>query len=220
VGADSKVEKLHCNRCGHTTKHETLHSREHRGSADVETVGEVWWNDHYDLLECLGCESVTLRWTHVFSENSEEEVYFFPPRVSRHVPQWHWNLPPEISSLLREVYTALQADSRQLAVMGTRAIIERTMILKVGDQGKFSSNLSVFESAGFLSSKSRKFLETALEAGHAAIHRGQGASPEVVNTVMDIVENMLQVVFVLGSKAEKIAREIPGRSKPIVSTGN
>ena len=113
---------------------------------------------------------------------------------------------------MQETYTALDADSRRIALMGARTIIERTMVLTAGDVGTFGANLKQFEDLGFLSKHNRKFLEIALEAGHAASHRGHKATPEVVGTVMDIVENMIHGVFVLSKDAEKIRNEIPTRS--------
>jgi hypothetical protein len=189
-----------------------LFSHEYTWYEEIKEAGEhIPYTNRYDLLECLGCDDVSLRCHETCDAFGFEEITFFPPRVSRPVPKWHGQLPEEIQSLLSEVYNALYADGRRLALMGVRAIIERTMILKIGDQGSFPENLSAFESGGFLSRNHREYLKTALEAGHAAAHRAHAAEPDVINTVMDILENLLQAVFVLGSDAAKIRPQIPTR---------
>jgi hypothetical protein len=213
MNPEVQIEKVHCNRCGQATKHRLLFPHEYTWYEEIEEVGErIPHTNRYDLLECLGCDDVSLRCTETVHGYEWEEITFFPPRVSRPLPKWHWQLPEEIQSLLSEVYNTLHADGRRLALMGVRAIIERTMILKIGsDLGSFPRNLTAFESIGFLSRDNREYLETALEVGHAATHRAHTAEPEVINTVMDILENLLQAVFVLGSDAAKLRPQIPTR---------
>jgi hypothetical protein len=99
--------------------------------------------------------------------------------------------------------------------MGTRAIIDRTMVLSVTDAGSFKANLNEFEKQGYLSAHNRKFLQTALEAGHAAAHRGHDAGEAVLNMTMDIVENLVHAVFVLGKQADKVKGLIPPRPAPL-----
>src|SRR5208283_4709294 len=127
---------------------------------------------------------VVLRRDHSSSEDPEAEISYFPPRASRWVPSWRWTLPATIRELLTEVYTALQADSLSIAMMGARAIIEAAMVSKVGDQGTFPANLHAMEKGGFLSKTNREYLEAALDAGSASIHRAHRPDKPQLNTVM------------------------------------
>jgi hypothetical protein len=77
-----------------------------------------------------------------------------------------------IRRIMHEVYIALQNSSRSLCAMGIRATLECAMIDKIGDHGKFITNLDEFEKAGYLSVRQRTALDTIVNAGHAAIHRG------------------------------------------------
>jgi hypothetical protein len=47
----------------------------------------------------------------------------------------------EIADLLTEIYAAVNGGQHRLAAMGIRALLERVMINKVGDQGTFRGNL-------------------------------------------------------------------------------
>jgi hypothetical protein len=53
----------------------------------------------------------------------------------------------------------------------------------------------------------------AFDAGSASAHRSHVPDQDQINTVIDIVENMLQSVFVLEKKAKALKGVIPPRQK-------
>ncbi len=147
----------------------------------------------------------------MFSEWDEPDIRYFPPRVSRHLPNWASALPYDLKAVLEEVYRALDADNHRLPLMGARTLVDMVMVEKVGDVGGFGQKLKGLEKEGFVSSKNRKVLETVLDAGSAAAHRGYAANTADVDIVMDIVENLLQAVYVLHDAAEKLKKSTPPR---------
>ena len=100
--------------------------------------------------------------------------------------------------LMQEVYEALAVDSRRLAVMGARAIIDMVITDRVGDEGVFRQKLNTLEDKGFIGTLDREHLDAAFDAGNAAVHCGHNPSSEAVTRVMDIVEHLLTTVYVLG----------------------
>lgn len=112
---------------------------------------------------------------------------------------------------MHEVYTALQANSRRLALMGSRTLIDLYMSEKVGNAGGFESKLQKLVTNGHLSVDDRQILSAALEAGHAASHRGHNPTAVELEHVMDIVENLLQKIA-LSSSAEKLTDSMPRRT--------
>lgn len=208
--AETEIHSVHCNRCRLRTNHRLLQSHVDAG-ADEHQGFE--WRTEYEMFVCLGCDEVVLRRTHWFSEDPQESVAYFPPAASRWVPGWRWRLPGHISDLLGEVYTALQAGSLSLAMMGARAIIETAMVQTVGDHGNFPANLNQMEQAGHLSANNRQYLQVALDAGSASAHRAHRPTPDQVNTVMDIVENLLHSLFVLAKQTAALKAAIPPRPK-------
>ena len=68
------------------------------------------------------------------------------------------------------------------------------------------------EKQGLISKPNKEFLETALEAGHAAAHRGHKPKVDEVNQVIDIVENLLQS-YVLVNVTEELKQKIPARKQ-------
>lgn len=209
--------RAYCNKCGQRTNHDVLASKHVYDEEEIDlsdgTVHRASVTS-FEMLVCCGCDNVTLRETYYEHGWGEyEHVTYYPPLVSRKLPPWHKDLPDEIRSLLDETYTALHADSCQLAMMGARALIDLTLVAKVGDSGTFKSRLDALVEKGYTSSGNVQILDIALEAGHAATHRGYVAEPDVVNNVIDIVENLLQAVHVLGAVAERLKKEMPRRPR-------
>ena len=210
---EMKIEKVHCNGCLHTTKHYVIAERVNADSECVDAAMQIYmnWSTTYTMLECCGCANVTLRRKFYFFEWEDIEIEYFPPAISRQLPRWHDSLPKEIQELLKEVYTALHADSRRLAIMGARTIVDLFMTDQVGDIGGFAKKLNELEIKGFVSKKNRKVLEAALEAGHAAAHRGHKPKTDEVSQVIDIVENLIQF-YVLEESAKNLKGKTPLRS--------
>ena len=81
-------------------------------------------------------------------------------------------------------------------MMGARTLVDMVILEKVGDVGTFKDKLKALEKAGYVSSQGREVLYAALDLGSAAAHRGHAPTETEVQSVMDIVENMLQAVYV------------------------
>jgi len=87
------------------------------------------------------------------------------------------------------------------------------MINKVGDCGSFNQNLDAMEKQNYISRNNKEYLATALDAGSAAIHRGHRPDEDDLNRVMDIVENFLHSIYVLGGHAKQLKANTPPRPK-------
>ena len=214
--ANEEPHWSHCNECGRETKHNVVHraksSRtypQHDGhSVDV---GSVW-----SILQCRGCDEVAMARVDWCSEDFQDEdgptPTYFPPRVSRRKPDWfdRYETPKDYSGLLDEVYAALHADSRRLAMMGVRTLIDVAIIHSVGDQGDFGKGLKALASANHLSDRDVEVIDAAIDAGHASTHRGHQPSVNDVNVVMDIVERLIHSE-ILAEKAKAVKANTPPR---------
>lgn len=140
------------------------------------------------------------------------QATYFPPRVSRRKPAWasHYDLPSEYLSLLEETYTALHADSRRLAMMGARALIDAVIRRNAGDQQNFNQGLNALAEKYLISKEDRGIIEAAIEAGHASAHRGHKPTDEDVNVVIDIVERLIHAE-ILAEQARKLKMSTPPR---------
>ena len=165
-------------------------------------------------MECCGCHFISLKRTFSFSEYDEAEVEYFPPPVSRRKPEWALKfLSRDLRELISEIYSALHANNRRLATMGARAMLDMAIVDSVGDVGTFHEKLDALQSKGLIGERQREFVEAALEVGHAAGHRGHCPSAESLNLAMDIVENILQQIYVLPHAAVELKKSTPARSQ-------
>lgn len=121
------IENIECNQCGMMIKH-TL-----RGSYDAywheETI-DIHASAEYELLECNGCQTGTLRITEWCSEAPEDHsVEYWPPRKSdldHREPKQFTNMPygSDLESVYRQTVTASNNKLPTLAAAGVRFVIE------------------------------------------------------------------------------------------------
>jgi hypothetical protein len=211
-----KVEEpiwSHCNGCGQETLHKLVNlvKRSRPYDDDIYSIdaGTTW-----RVLQCCGCEEITLSRVDWCSEDDHTEPYipvYFPPRVSRRKPDWLVRQEAAAyHGILEEIYTALHADSRRLALMGARAVIDMAIVKRIGDQGSFARGLNALERENLLSKQERTLIEAAFDAGSAAMHRGHQPTVDELNTVIDVVERVVHAE-VLEEKVKDLASATPKR---------
>ncbi|MGA9998355.1 MAG: DUF4145 domain-containing protein [Pyrinomonadaceae bacterium] len=220
---EEETTKAYCNKCFGETYHQILHVETSKWSEPIDEEVYFYGGDTFEMLKCRGCETITLRHKSWFSTDTNDEgqpnITYYPPAVSRREPDWlndlalYYNMNEDfLEGTLKEIYIALKNDSRRLAAMGVRSLLEQIMIEKVGDQGTFKSNLQKFLDEGYISKLQMKNLETILEAGHAAIHGGFKPSKEELSTVVDIAESVVESIYIHIPKAQDLSSKIPPRN--------
>jgi hypothetical protein len=207
----------HCNECGRETKHDIVTRVDRRRTYDEDRysvdVGSIW-----KVLQCRGCGEVALHRLDWCSEDDRTEGpgpgTYFPPRVSRRKPAWvdRFDVPYDYKGLLDEVYAALHADSRRLAMMGTRALIDAVIRRTVGDVGGFDKGLDALAAKYVIGERDRAIIEAAVDAGHASAHRGHRPDSDDVNVVIDIVERLIHAE-ILAEQAQALRAATPPRKR-------
>jgi hypothetical protein len=211
---EDKIVRVHCNHCGQKTQH-AVRATYTADSIDssIEEAGDCTVSETFEILQCLGCENMVACWTGEHEAFGTAGPNFYPPPISRHAPLWQHKLPPNIYAVSKEIYKALQNDSPRLATMGARTVVDLVILDKIGDVGTFQEKLAQLEKKGYVGKKNQEFLGAALEAGNAAAHRGLALKPDELNHVIDIVENLLEAVYVLEEAANNLRKATPPRAK-------
>ncbi len=219
------IEKFFCNECKRETKH--VIRGEHQATEwDKHEV--VNFIRRMLIIECCGCEYLALvKKTH-FSEDIDysydpvsgdeiqepiwEEV-IYPPVTDRSAPSWFEDLPDQtLRDISQEIYNALQTGSHYLAAFGSRTLIDRLIVLTVGDQGNFKRGLKAPQDSGKISQRERDVLQPVIDAGNAAAHRGWAPSKEQLATILDTVEGLIHGLLVQPKLAEELDDAVPGRA--------
>lgn len=216
-GAD-KI-RLHCNYCLGERWHTTLYKITKEHVEEYDEPGNVYHEIcEYCLAECNGCESISLHTEWWCSGQSEKLISQWPPKMSRRQPKWLADLffteniyNPYKREFLNEIYVSLKNDNLRLAVLGIRALLEQIMVESVEDQGTFGENLAKFEADGYISKAQKEAIAPVIEAGHVSMHRGYKPSKEEVEVIMDVVENVIESIYITKKKASGL--KIPPRVK-------
>lgn len=168
--------------------------------------GNIWL-----ISKCNGCEklNITVETKHAGSEKAIH-TFSYPRLGMRKIPEWTYLLPMKYVEILLEVYSAINEKTFRLALMGSRLLIETFILEKVGDVGSFNNKLNKLLTEGFISKRQKEFLNSALDAGNAASHRGYNPDEQTIKDTMDIVENLLQSE-ILERKAKTINEATPKR---------
>jgi predicted transport protein len=222
--AEESNKWFFCNSCKQKTKH---HVRgKHDNPKDIWD-GVVWYRQRMLIIECCGCEHLEfvemsrLAEGYGYFDNEETAVQneerkwnetIYPPVTYRNPPPWFEDLPdPTLRAISKEIYNSLQTNSHYLATFGSRTLIDRLIVLTVGDKDNFSSGLQALEDEGKLSAHEREILNPVIDAGNAAAHRGWTPTKEQITVILDTVEGLIHRLLVLPGLADELDDSVPSR---------
>ncbi len=219
------IIRVHCGDCVGKRNHKVIVEHKCRDMFDDEHC--LWVDYEYLIVKCLGCDHISFLSKSLFSEDiypvgydqSGEVKYeadwvekLYPPPLYRQKPEWFDDLPdPVLQTIFDELYKSLQSESLFLATFGARTILDRLIVLNVGDKGNFKEGIKALQNGGFLSDHEKRILEPTLEAGHAAAHRGYTPSSEEMKTILDTIESLVHRLLVLPAQAELLKDSVPVR---------
>lgn len=219
-----RIIKAHCNKC-HGTTNSSVRAEHTVNGRDGPTSS----SDSYQVLQCCGCDTLSVRHEYWFSEWDQldhdeygqlvmrpgiKETYYPAPTV-RAKPTWSDNISDEVlRDVLNELYSALNVGLNVLASVGARTLLDRAGYLLIGDpKGGFEGKLSELVASGLISPQEKETLDAVADAGNASAHRGYTPTSERLGHIVDIIENFLQRAFVLAPAAEDIRKSTPPRRK-------
>ena len=190
--------------------------------------GEVSWETVMEILECAGCSGMSVRRRHWFSEwedicedpltgqlvrDMPEEITYWPAKQTRARPDWGDQLSDSnLRQVLEEVYVALDHGLAIIAAIGARTLLDRAMLLKVGDQRHgFRGKLDAMVENGLMGPEERdKFLIIA-DAGSAAVHRAHVPDDKALASVLTAVETLIHRLYVLPGEVKSLEESTPKR---------
>lgn len=95
--------------------------------------------------------------------------------------------------------------------MGSRTIFDMLAVSKVGDVGGFKQKLKALQDQRYISEKQKNVLDSALDAGNAAAHRGYKPDLEILDGVLNIIEHVAGLDY-LDRQANSISSKTPQRT--------
>jgi len=178
------------------------------------------------IVECCGCENLSFadlsRSSGQYELEYDDEIgadamkweeVIYPPVTYRNPPRWFEDLPDlTLRAISVEIYKSLQTGSHYLATFGSRTLIDRLIVLTVGDKGNFPKGLQALQDEGKLSPHERDILNPVVDAGNAAAHRGWAPTRDQLAVILDTVEALIHRLLVLPKMAEELEEAVPDRN--------
>ena len=173
--------------------------------------------DVYQIVQCQGCDSVSFRKSRSDSEDHIddgindiryfESVELYPSRVAgRHkLRQVHF-LPYTISRVYAETHSALCNKQPILAGIGIRALVETVCKEKAAIGFTLEKKIDNLVENGVLTHMGAETLHSTRILGNEAAHEVKPHSEETLNLAMDVVEHMLNDVYILPADTSKLPK--------------
>lgn len=207
--------KSYCSTCGRDTNHEVIvaHTISHRDDYECEI--------NYQVVSCLGCESVSFRRNFVDIEsaypNHDDEWEFpedndvYPKVLQGHVGiEGVLRLPDVVGKIYTEVLTAITEDARILAGLGLRGVVEAVCNDLEITGRSLETRINRLASAGHISKSDSERLHAIRFMGNDAAHEIRRPHDGALRVALKIVEHLLQSVYIL-------EKEVEGRLEPTIS---
>lgn len=212
MGSGEDFISSFCNICQRDNKHKIVYCLDRdRKEGDSQLPSII--NEKWQLLQCGGCDSIKVYFVEDCTDFKEVREKHYPPRHFRSLPQWSFQLPGQFQELIQEIYTAFYAECLSLAAMGTRTLIDLMLLEMLGDVGGFEAKLEEAVRQGLLTKEKIDTISSAVEAGHAASHRGYRPTKEQFDDVLEIVEHALKERYVLQGASRRLNGIVPKRGK-------
>ena len=235
VGDSIKAE---CAQCGGSRNCEIK-------GLDFQTIDDeivtVWINRY--ILKCLGCDSTFFMESVRHSEDTDvveypdgsyahepiERLSYWPARLKREIPVWFPKMQSsqEFSSRLdqplHELYLALNNDLRMLSAIAVRTCFDvASEICGVSESHTFEEKIKELLTLGRIGISDKYKLDALVEGGSASAHRSWIPESGELNTLVNLLEDFLQNVFVapivnkeLEIQTAELKTKIPQKQKRI-----
>jgi hypothetical protein len=204
--ADPELQ-IECIQCTGSTAHAALATVDAHGDE-----GPFEWHNKHQIVQCLGCKSMSYR---VVSTNSEdyfhdeynevhydETVKLFPPRGAKGMGDASFYLPQKVREIYAETLTALTNSAPVLAAIGLRALVEAVCKEKDAAGRSLLAQVDSLVEKGVTTPQGAGILHRIRTMGNDAAHEVKPHTERQLSVALDIVEHMLKDVYILPRQVE------------------
>ena len=203
-----------CRECHRSTKHEIVTDATLSGASGSRDY-EIYWATEYQIVRCLGCETLSFRRTNSNSEDSyiqvgedewEDNIHeeLFPSPYEGRQPLSDVSiLPDKIQRIYEETLTALNSQQEVLCGIGIRAIVETVCKDKSAVGGDLFAKINSLVALGVLTQDGANILHKLRTLGNNAAHEVKPHTPKELGLAFDVLDHLLLGVYILPEHAKK-----------------
>lgn len=228
-----------CSVCKRPNRHLVLQSVDETWEEQLEDHNPqsvIDGSNHYQIIQCQGCETISFRHLNWFSEvvdfdcdGTTERLYPKRSENGRHTKDF-WNLPSTLRRIYRETVDCYNFQSYTLCAAGLRAIVEGLC----ADQGVKQGPVEITKKDGskhterksnlegkisglcekvILTKKNADILHEHRYLGNEAVHQLTQPSPSELTLAIEILEHTLESVYEIPQKAEELQQKKRNRQR-------
>lgn len=203
-----------CRDCKRSTNHLVLASTDLTGSDDLGEGHVIDWNSHYQILQCQGCDSISFRKASHTSEDyiqigpNEYEIdvfeELFPNPTEGRLPLKDGEiLPTDVERIYSETLKAINSNQPVLSGIGIRALIETIAKERKAGGKDLMEKIDDLVIQGVLTKDGAEIFHKLRILGNTAAHEVKPHSRDQLNLALDVVEHLLQGVYILPLHAKR-----------------
>lgn len=200
------LSKVMCPKCNVETWHKKVWGSKDLGWNDGEGM---WETIYYELIECKGCETPSLKKINVESEgdmiptgekNAEgidiyeyvENIKLWPDRgYFRRKIKDFYDASPVVKRIYRETIEAFNMELPTLCAAGLRAIIESICQDEKVDGNDLKEKIDSLKTKGIISDKLCEGLQTSRLIGNTSLHDLKLIGTSDLSFGIDLIESLL-----------------------------
>ncbi|TMH66909.1 MAG: DUF4145 domain-containing protein [Betaproteobacteria bacterium] len=205
--------KVVCPECRKPTRHIVLKSVDLSGSERMDKFNDYDWSDHFQIIQCQGCEAVSFRQissnTEDFEMNDDDELEYverealYPPRIAGRAELGDADfLPFHVHRIYRETVNALANAQPILCGIGIGALIEAVCDEQQATGATLKDKIDALVKLQILSLRDAEFLHKLRFLRNQAAHKAKPHKQSQLVLAMDIIERLLQGVYILEARAK------------------
>ncbi|MFJ2285278.1 DUF4145 domain-containing protein [Pseudomonas iridis] len=187
----------------------------------VETSTRAKWESddytgivEFEIIRCMNCDSISFR-----KESSNSEDFYYDPETEEYDSRCdislypnrtagrfkidgHWHLPPDVRAAYEEVISAVNGGQPILAGLGVRVLIEVICRDQCAAGKSLLSKIDDLKVRGVLTFAGADILHKLRSMGNESAHEAKPSSDKQISLAMDVVENLLQSVYIHPGEAK------------------
>lgn len=207
---DKICVKEKCIECNNETNHIVLSLTKVEGYHEESGID---WTTSWQIIQCQGCESISFRKASSCSEDYYyddygdmhyfERIVLYPERCSRYAINDSDVIPNNVEHIYSETLKAMNSDQPVLSGIGIRALLEAICREKNAKGSSLLKKIDHLVEIGILTPHGAKILHKIRSLGNEAAHEITPHSPSQLSIALDVVENLIQSVYILPYHANK-----------------
>ncbi|MCS3768337.1 hypothetical protein HNP12_002411 [Aeromonas hydrophila] len=207
-----------CRVCDKDTFHYIIFSYNEHGRQDCGRGNEVSWQEKNQIIQCLGCDTVSFRTVltdsesvdYFYDENGNTGVYhcetikYYPARMEGLNYIDVDKLPLKILDIYKETQFSIENEQYVLAGIGIRAIVE-TVCKDLKASGKsLSEQINSLKNMSIVTSEGAETLHKLRILGNKAAHEVKAHDSQQLRLAMKIIDHMLDGTYVIPQEVEEV----------------